>query len=61
MRTRLLVALTPLVAVAASAVAPVVAQAEPHWYFNSKSLVKKKTVKTEPGSQLGRFPEPPSL
>jgi hypothetical protein len=55
-RTRLLVALTPLVAVAASAVAPVVAQAEPHWYFNSKLLVKKKAVKTEAGITIGPIP-----
>ena len=56
MKTRLLVALTSLVAVAATAVAPVVAQAEPHWYFNSKLLVKKKTVKTTAGIAIGPIP-----
>jgi hypothetical protein len=53
---RLLIALAPLVVVAAYAVAPVAAQAEPHWYVNSKLLTKKKTVKTEAGLTIGPIP-----
>jgi len=56
MKSRLLVALVPLVLVAACAVAPVAAQAEPHWYINSKLLVKKKTVKTLAGLTIGPIP-----
>jgi hypothetical protein len=49
----ILVALASLAAVAMSAVAPMAAQAEPHWYLSGNVLVKKKTVKTEGGLTFG--------
>ncbi len=45
-----------LLAVAACAVLPAVAQAAPHWYVNGKLLTKKKNVKTEAGLTIGPVP-----
>ena len=56
MNRRILAALVPLLAVTACVVVPAAAQAEPHWYFNSNILVKKKTVKTEGGLTIGPIP-----
>ena len=49
MRRRGLIRFAPLLAVVALAVAPAVAQAEPHWYLGSSPLKegKKMAVKTE--------------
>jgi hypothetical protein len=56
MNRRILAALVPLVAVAACVAVPAEAVTQPHWYFNSKILVKKKTVKTEGALTLGPIP-----
>lgn len=48
--------LVAVVAIAACAVVPAVAQATPHWYVNSKLLTKPKTVKTEAGLTIGPVP-----
>ena len=42
MTRRLLASFLPLLAAGACLAAPVVAQAAPHWYVNSKLLTKKK-------------------
>lgn len=56
MNRRILAALVPLVAVAACVAVPAEAVTQPHWYFNGKILVKKKTVKTEGALTLGPIP-----
>ena len=56
MNRRLLSALVPLLAIVAFVAIPAAAQAEPHWYFNGKPLVKKKNVKTEGGLTIGPIP-----
>ncbi len=56
MTRRLLASFLPLLAAGACLAAPVVAQAAPHWYVNSKLLTKKKNVKTEAGLTIGPIP-----
>lgn len=56
MNRRLLSALAPLLLIAALVAIPAAAQAEPHWYFNGKLLVKKKNFKTQGGLTLGPIP-----
>ena len=56
MNRRLLSALVPLFAIVAFVAIPAAAQAEPHWYFNGKPLVKKKNIKTLAGLNIGPIP-----
>ena len=56
MKRKLRTAFVALPALVACVLVPAVAQAEPHWYVNSKLLTKPKTVKTEAGLTIGPVP-----
>jgi hypothetical protein len=53
MSKKILMSLAPLLAVAAFAVAPAVAQAQPHWYSNGKKLGSTKVAVTTHSTPAG--------